>query len=201
MGRLGGEVGDERAGLVVPAENGDALAQPVDQAWVSEDTIDGGAPGEHEHEHDHIGDDHEPARDRRLKFKDERQAQVGGKPEGGALDDETESLKLSQQQALFVEVELGKGDDQKTGADQEQGQVGGVAGVGHIQTDTADRRGVTQPVAEGQSGKGHEGVSDHEEGGEDDFAKTGGFGHEGEQSLGVGLLFSLFPENRASPVR
>src|SRR5690606_6056174 len=107
----------------------------------------------------------------------EREAEVGDEPEGGAFDDEVERLKFSQEEAFFVEVELGVGRDEKGGAEQQERQGGTVAGVGHVEADGADWGLVAQPVAEGESEKGDQGVAGEKQRGEVNAAQAGGGGH------------------------
>ncbi len=185
--RVGGvarEVGGEVGGLVVPAQDGDALAEAGDAGGAGEKGVGGAAPGKHEREHEHISQHDEPARDGRIEAEDEGETEVGGEPETGALDDEIEGLEFSQEEAFLVEAELGEGGDEERGAEQQEREVERVGGVGHVEADGAHRGLVTQPVAEGEPAEGHEGVTHHQQGGEDDLAQTGGGrddGHAGRR--------------------
>ena len=194
---LGGEVGDEGAGFVVPAEDGDALAETLDETRAGEDAVGGAAPGEHEREDEQVGEDYEPAGDGRIEFEDEGEAEVGDEPERGALDDEVEGLEFPEEEAFLVEVELGVGGDEEGGADEEKRQVGAVSGVGDIETDAADGGFIAQPVAEGETGEGHDGVTRDEEGREEDFAQAGGFGHERE----FGVVVTGWPQKGAKSAK
>ncbi len=185
VGGLCSEIGGEGAGFIVPAEDGDALAEANDQVGTGEESIGHAAPDKHQREYDHVGEDHKPSGDGRLELEHQGQAEIRDEPEGGSLDDQAERLEFPQEQAFFVEIELRVGGDKKSGAQQQQRQIGEVTRVGHVEADAADGSRVTQPVAEGESGKRHEGVTHHQKGGNDDFAQAGGFGH-GERWSGDG---------------
>jgi len=159
MSRVALDFPGQGMGLVVPAEQNGAPSQPGQKGAVADDDMGQTAPrGEQDH-HTKGGKDHKKPGDRRVEFEDERHAEIDGEPERGAFEDNVEALITPQQQTRVVEPKLGKGSDQERHADQQQRQILRELRVGHRDAEAADRRSVTQPPAEGETGKGDERIA------------------------------------------
>ena len=181
VGGVALEFGDEGGGVVVGAENNGAAADVAEERGVRDDGVGEGAPQEEEGDDADEGDDDEEARDRRVEFEDEGNAEVGDEPEGGALEDGVERLIAAQKEAGVVEAELGEGGEEERDADQEEREVAGEGGVGDGDEEAGaggggEGRGVAEPVAEGEAGEGEGGIAREQRERDDGFAEGVGGG-------------------------
>ena len=150
MSGQGGDLPRQSLGLGGPAEQGRPLLDEAAPPRRGDNGVKHTAPQVEEQQRGNAGKHDEKARDRGIELQYEGNAQVGEKPEGGALEDDVERLVAAQEQAFVVEVEVRKGPDQKRRAQQQQRQIVAEARAGHFNEDRTEGRVVPDGVTDEQ---------------------------------------------------
>ncbi len=171
MGGVGVEFGGEEPGLFVPAEDDGAAAEAGEEGRAGEDGVGEGAPEVEEDDDAGEGEESEEAGDGWVEFENQRDAEVGGEPEGGAFEDGVEALVAAKEQAGVVEAELGKGGDEEGDADEEERKVSPEGCIRNVDTDAAERRFVAEEPAEEEAGERDGGVAGEQRERDDGVAK------------------------------
>ncbi len=174
-----GEFGGEGAGVVVAAEEDGAAAEVGEERSAGEGGVGEGAPEVEEGDDAGEGEEGEKAGDGRVEFENERDAEVGGEPEGGAFENGVETLITAEEEAGIVEAELREGGDEEGDADEQERQVGRKRCIRNVDTEAAERRFVAEEPAEKEAGERDERVAGEQRERDDGVAKRiGGAAHE-----------------------
>lgn len=166
-----GEFGGECAGIVVATEEDGAAAEVGEERSAGEDRVGEGAPEVQEDDDAGEGEQGEEAGDGRVEFEDERDAEIGGEPEGGAFEDGVEALITTEKESGVVETELREGGDEQRDADEQERKVGRERCIRNVDTEAAERRFVAKEPAEKEAGERDGGVAGEQREGNDGVAK------------------------------